>query len=53
MTISPDDERPVRLADDDIEILPDQTRDDLDRGWGEGAAEDDDSRLTEERPPHW
>lgn len=53
MTISPDDERPVQLADDDVEILPDQTRDDTDGGWGEWAREDDDSRLLEERPPHW
>jgi hypothetical protein len=52
MSISPDDERPVPLLDDEIEILPDQTRDDTDTGWGEWRADDDD-RLLDERPPHW
>ncbi|SEF47777.1 hypothetical protein SAMN04489712_101141 [Thermomonospora echinospora] len=52
MTISPDEERPVDLVDDDIEILPDQTADDTDTGWGEWRG-DSDSRLLEERPPHW
>ncbi|MBW8480899.1 hypothetical protein [Actinomadura parmotrematis] len=55
MTERPDDERPVDL-DDDLEILPDQTGDDTDVGWGDwrgSAAEDDDDRLTAERPPHW
>jgi hypothetical protein len=51
----PDDERPVDLSDDDLEILPDQTSDDTDTGWGEwrGGAGDDDARFLEERPPHW
>jgi hypothetical protein len=54
MTAGPDDERYVDLFDDDLEILPDQTRDDTGAGadWGERPA-DDDSRLFEERPPHW
>jgi hypothetical protein len=54
MTVGPDDDRAVDLSDDDLEILPDQTRDDTDEGWGEwrGAA-DDDTRLLEDRPPHW
>ncbi|WP_179271342.1 hypothetical protein [Actinomadura meyerae] len=53
MSLGPDDERPVEL-DDDLEILPDQTSDDTDVGWGEWrGAGDDDSRLLEERPPHW
>ncbi|GAA2100121.1 hypothetical protein [Actinomadura alba] len=53
MTVSPDDDRPVELSDEDLVILPDQTRDDTDEGWGtwRGSAEDD--RLLEERPPHW
>lgn len=42
MTIGPDDERPVDLADDDLEILPDQTSDDTDAG-----------RYDDDRPPHW
>jgi hypothetical protein len=37
---------------DELEILPDQTRDDTDAGWGERAA-DNDERLLAERPPHW
>ena len=39
----------------DDELLPDQTIDDTDRGWGERPddAEDDDERLTREKPPHW
>jgi hypothetical protein len=52
MTAGPDDERYVDLFDDDLEILPDQTRDDTDVGWGERPA-DEDSRLFDERPPHW
>ena len=34
-------------------VLPEQTRDDTDRGWGEDPPEDDDERLLRERPPHW
>ena len=39
----------------DDELLPDQTTDDTDRGWGEQPddAEDDDERLIREKPPHW
>jgi hypothetical protein len=48
---NPDDERPVEFGDDDeLDVLPDQTRDDSGSGWREG---DDDTRLLEERPPHW
>ena len=39
------------------EVLPEQTTDDTDRGWGEQADEtdeaDDDERLLREKPPHW
>ncbi|HEY7483239.1 MAG TPA: hypothetical protein VH912_02140 [Streptosporangiaceae bacterium] len=52
MTAGPDDDRYVDLFDDGLEILPDQTRDDTDAGWGE-LPSDDDSGLFEERPPHW
>ncbi len=38
-------------------VLPDQTRDDTDRGWGEDGGRDDrgddDERFLRERPPHW
>lgn len=38
----------------DDEVLPDQTSDDTDRGWGEHPADgDDDERLIREKPPHW
>lgn len=49
----PDDERIVEL--DDEPLLPDQTRDDTDVGWGERAdrRRDADERLLAERPPHW
>jgi hypothetical protein len=51
---NPDDERPVELSDDDeLDVLPDQTRDDSDTGWGEWRETDEDARLLEERPPHW
>ncbi|MFC9976071.1 hypothetical protein ACFVH6_34785 [Spirillospora sp. NPDC127200] len=55
MTTGPDDERPVHLDDDDLPVLPDQTADDTDTGWGEwrSGENDDDARLLEERPPHW
>jgi hypothetical protein len=46
----PDDLRPVDLSD---EGLPEQTSDDTDTGWGEWRSSDDESRLLEDRPPHW
>ncbi len=49
---SPYDERPVDLSGDDAPVLPEQTDDDTDRGWGERAGSNDD-RLLEDRPPHW
>ena len=51
---NPDDERPVELSDDDeLDVLPDQTSDESDTGWGEWRVPDEDARLLEERPPHW
>lgn len=46
-----DDDREVDL-DDELTILPDQTRDDTDEGWGE-LPQDNDERLLANRPPHW
>ncbi len=46
-----DDERDVDLSDE-LVVLPDQTRDDTDAGWGERPGGNDD-RLLEDRPPHW
>jgi hypothetical protein len=47
-----DDLRQVDLFDEEPPVLPDQTGDDTDLGWGE-AKTDDVARLLEERPPHW
>jgi hypothetical protein len=48
-----DEQRVVDLGDDyDTPVLPDQTPDDTDRGWGEWAGSNDD-RLLDDRPPHW
>jgi hypothetical protein len=46
-----DEDREVQLTDDFV-ILPDQTSDDTDAGWGE-RVERNDERLLAERPPHW
>jgi hypothetical protein len=43
-------------GDPDSEVLPEQTRDDRDIGWGESLSpddRDDDERFLRERPPHW
>lgn len=39
----------------DDEVLPEQTSDDTDRGWGEESEDADaaDERLRREKPPHW
>jgi hypothetical protein len=34
-------------------ILPTQSREDTDVGWGDYADRDDDDRLLRDRPPHW
>jgi hypothetical protein len=48
---SADDRREVALTED-LVILPDQTTDDTDSGWGEEPRSNDDY-LIAERPPHW
>jgi hypothetical protein len=48
---SADDRREVAFLDD-LVILPDQTGDDTDAGWGERGTSNDD-RLQADRPPHW
>lgn len=54
MSVGPDDDDRTVDLDDDLEILPDQTSDDTDTGWGDWRASDDnDARLLEDRPPHW
>ena len=47
-----DAEREVDFESEEAPVLPDQTRDDTQRGWGERGYETDD-RLLEDRPPHW
>jgi len=38
----------------DDELLPEQSADDTDRGWGERPDEDgDDERIAREKPPHY
>jgi len=34
-------------------VLPEQTREDTDIGWGERPEPDDDERFYRDRPPHW
>ncbi|MEU6858202.1 hypothetical protein AB0B28_04915 [Glycomyces sp. NPDC046736] len=65
MSVS-DDDRSVEL-DEDFAILPDQTSDDTDRGWGEQTPRTTpakakgktrtlsarDRELLADRPPHW
>ena len=34
-------------------VLPTQSREDTDVGWGEYRERDDDDRLLRDRPPHW
>jgi hypothetical protein len=49
----PDDQRPVDFEAEDVPpLLPDQTIDDTDRGWGDRESSNDD-RLLEDKPPHW
>ena len=47
-----DAEREVDFESEETPVLPDQTRDDTERGWGERDYANDE-RLWEDRPPHW
>jgi hypothetical protein len=39
---------------DDAPVLPVQSREETDAGWGEPAEpDDDDERFYRDRPPHW
>ncbi|WP_410809993.1 hypothetical protein [Micromonospora sp. 067-2] len=46
-----DEDRTVDLSEDFV-VLPEQTADDTDQGWGERPGGNDDWLLAE-RPPHW
>lgn len=48
----PDDERTVDFEAEDLPLLPEQSRDDTDRGWGDREGSNDD-RLLDDKPPHW
>lgn len=49
-----DGERTVDFDSEEAPLLPEQTRDDTERGWGSRSGEDsNDDRLLEDRPPHW
>ncbi len=46
---------PADSADSGVDagpVLPEQSREDTDAGWGE-YPEADDARLYRDRPPHW
>jgi len=48
--------QPARVSPPDTHddpVLPTQSQDDTDVGWGEPPGPDDDERLYRERPPHW
>ncbi len=54
----PPDEAPRQQARarpdaSDEPVLPAQSQEDTDVGWGEPPPPDDDERLYRERPPHW
>lgn len=49
-----DAERTVDFDNEEAPILPEQTRDDTERGWDyRGGDDSNDDRLLEDRPPHW
>ena len=47
-----DGDREVDFESEEAPLLPEQTRDDTERGWGESDVSNDE-RLLENRPPHW
>ncbi len=47
--MTPPDARPAPSGEP---VLPEQSREDTDAGWGE-YPEPDDERLYRDRPPHW
>jgi hypothetical protein len=49
---TPQPEQPVPPAPS-APILPAQSREDTDVGWGDYAERDDNDRLLRDRPPHW
>jgi hypothetical protein len=53
-----DEDREVPMSEErDVVVLPDQTLDDTDEGWGDRTGgpgyRDSEERLLADRPPHW
>lgn len=53
-----DGDREVPMSEErDVVVLPDQTLDDTDEGWGDRSGgrgdRDSEERLLADRPPHW
>ncbi|HEX9526174.1 MAG TPA: hypothetical protein VF951_01660 [Streptosporangiaceae bacterium] len=56
MSLDPAPNQPASVSPPDPgdePVLPAQSREDTDVGWGEPPGPDDDERLYRERPPHW
>jgi hypothetical protein len=59
MTAVPEEKASSRSPDagtsdrGEMPLLPTQSQEDTDVGWGEQPEPDDDERLHRERPPHW
>jgi hypothetical protein len=59
ITVVPEDKTSSRSPDvarsdhDDLPVLPVQSQEDTDAGWGEQSGPEDDEHLYRERPPHW
>jgi hypothetical protein len=59
MTVVPEGKASSRSSDvgrsvrSDMPVLPVQSQEDTDVGWGEQPGPEDDERLQRERPPHW
>ena len=47
-----DGNRTVDFEAEETALLPEQTKDDTERDWGE-LVDSNDDRLLEDRPPHW
>jgi hypothetical protein len=58
-TVVPEDKASGRSPDvarsdrGDLPVLPVQSQEDTDVGWGEQPGPEDDELLYRERPPHW
>jgi hypothetical protein len=54
MSFSPGSPGPDETATAvDEPVLPEQSGEDTDAGWGEYNEPDDEERLRRDRPPHW